>query len=232
MPSHIKERSKYKVKYFVIVTACLISLTFVMSESNAFDNEINKLQKCTDDNGYYDEVKSAIQTPIADKIIVSYTAFPSFEAESGILVFKSKNAYLLRVVTFKTSVWHGAFREYKPGHWRREPTKANYEHEVKEVSISSELAKLLQETVAKEINSKSDEGSFGFDGEAYQFSTGDNTCGETWSPNEGSQPAKLLEIFDSLRTLSSIPTDFLRQYWEYFPLMKLKAFPIRNSSKS
>ncbi len=210
--------------------ATLLLLLAVEAAASESPSPRNSLQPC-DAEDVVTEVGEIIRTPELGSVIVSFTAFPSFGTEYGLVVFKTSDAFMLRAVEFDHSVFHSAYREVRPGLFAHDPAKANIDRSIDEVEISSELAQLVHSVVAGEVATatKLPEGWFGLDGETFRFSSGNESCATTWSPDNPSRPGQLVEAMESLHNLASVPTSWLRSLWE--PSVSKKFMKLRRRDK-
>lgn len=186
--------------------------------------ELSGLVPCESSlSSYYTEVEDAIAAPSAGRIVGRFTAYPSFQSEWGIVLFDQDGRFTLRVVEFRSSIWHSAYREVKPGSFARDPAKADHTSDVDEIAISGELATLIGTVLSQEIAAAREENRrHVLDGEIFRFTSGD-TCAETWSPESGTRPGQLVAAMASLHTLSGVPTDWLRYLWEPWVARKWRA---------
>lgn len=191
--------------------------------------ETGGLEPCNSTmNAYYAEVHKVIASRPRGLIVGTFTAYPSFQPEWGAILFELEDAFILRVVEFKQSVWHSAWQESSPGQFDRDPTKAVLDRSIDEVEVSRELAQLVRQVLANEVTAASEMSTrWGLDGETYRFTSAGQSCACTWSPEAGSRPAQFIHAFESLRTLARVPTRWLRGVWESSVLAKWRGLEAR-----
>lgn len=179
----------------------------------------DSLSRCGSD--FKTEIADAVADHDTREVMLEFTSIPSFAPEWTAALIRDRDRTELRVLKFRRSVWHGAYREVRPGVFDRVPSKATYKHYTGRVTISEDTAQLLRTAVAAEI--RGDEKlQRGLDGEDYYFSTG-GRCGSAWSPDPSTASAKLIRVFDDLKIQAFLPTRLLQLFWERKVHMELVA---------
>jgi hypothetical protein len=200
----------------IIVPAIFYAFVAFALSTNASAATIDGLAPCKPGESYQMETDSVIDEARAGKVLLGFTAYPSFEPEWGIRILQNaKNESLLRVVQFKKSVWYSAYQEHAKGTFQRDPSKANLERSVHEIPVSKELLGLLLKVVGREVAAASTANAqFGLDGESYKFTAGGKSCATTWSPDSDTRAGRLVAIFEALRVLPTTPFSLFRNYRE------------------
>lgn len=175
---------------------------------------------------YERDVDQLVDTQVRGHILVSFTAFPSFDTEWGVRLIERSGRYFLRSVRFRNSVWYSSYEEYKPHSFRQNPDKADTRRTVHEVPLSIDMAALLQNLIHRELTGLSkDAPRMGLDGETYVFRDDAAHCGTTWSPEFGTPSAALVEAFESLRVQAGLPlrpVQYVRERRAYQLLLNLE----------
>jgi hypothetical protein len=155
------------------------------------------------------------------EVILSYLDLPGLQTGWGLQIIHSGDRYLLRSVRFRVD-WHGGTVEVRPHVFGPNPVQPD--PIVRTVSISGSVAEELRATVMAEI-AKADQANarMGFDGEGFYFYTEDK-CAWAWSPNWGTDPDRLADIFATLKTQSLLPTRLLQLFWEKRAVLKLNHY--------
>ena len=110
------------------------------------------------------------------------------------------------------------------GYFARDPSVVPPDPVVHEVALSPDLAGALQSVVAEEVaHVDHSNARMGLDGEGFLFyAHGD--CGFTWSPERGTRPERLVDIFENLKIQASLPSRWLQLFWEKRVLVKFIGF--------
>lgn len=210
----------------IITPAILCAVLAFTVSANASAATTDGLAPCGPDDSYRMEADSVIDEAKAGKVLLGFTAFPSFEPEWGIRILQNaKRESILRVVQFKKSVWSSAYQEHPKGTFQRDPSKANLQRSMHEIPVSEELLVLLLKVVGREVAAASAANAkFGLDGETYKFTSEGKSCATAWSPDSGTRAGKLVEIFVALKILPTTPTSLFRSYREGKIVEKLREF--------
>jgi hypothetical protein len=144
------------------------------------------------------------------RAMLSYLDLPGLQTGWGLQIVRSNDRFLLRSVQFR-SAWRG-FAEVRPGDFEANPVQPD--PIVRTVSLSSSLAEELRAAVIAEI-AKADQANarMGLDGEGFYFYAEDQ-CAWAWSPDPGTQPERLADVFANLKTQTLLPTRLLQLFWE------------------
>jgi hypothetical protein len=197
-------------------SACVTLALYALSLTAVADG----LAPCRDD-GFFDEVDGHIDAPHSGETVVSFTAIPSFQAEWGLRIIRTQDGFVLRSTQFRRSLWYGAYREVRRGRFERIPELKQPDPIVHEVSLSQDLGTALQDLVVDEIdNADSADARMGLDGEYFYYSANGH-CGSTWSPERGTRAARLVSLFETLKSQASLPTRLLQLFWEKRALAKI-----------
>jgi hypothetical protein len=194
-----------------VVTSVLAPMAGVMADG---------LAPCDGVAGYAHEFDKYINDPHPGQIVVSVVALPAFDPEWGLQIISSRNGFMLRSVQFPKSVWHGAYREVRPGYFERDPDAVPPEPIIHEVALSPDLARRLQSLVAAEVaHADPSNTRMGFDGEGFLFYA-QGGCGFAGSPDLGTRPERLVDIIKNLKIQASLPSRWLQLFWEKRVLVK------------
>src|SRR5580698_1639228 len=177
-----------------------------------------------DAEGFVDEVAGRIGESPVGETVVSFVALPAFDAEWGLQIIRDGDRFLLRSVQFKRSVWHGAYREVRPGYFERDPNAVQPEPIVRVVSLSPELAGAVRDLVVSEIgHADPSNARMGLDGEGFYFYA-NGRCATTWSPDAASRPERLVDILENLKIQAALPGRLLQAFWEKRVWVKLNYY--------
>jgi hypothetical protein len=201
-----------------IASACVAVAMFALSLRVMADG----LALCNHfDDGFLDELDGHIDAPHAGDTVVSFTAIPSFQAEWGLRIIQTADGFLLRSTQFRRSIWYDAYREVRPGRFERVPELKQPDPIVHEVSLSPGFGAQLRDLIVEEIDhADSADARMGLDGESFYYSANGH-CGFTWSPERGTRPARLVDLFENLKVQASLPTRLLQLFWEKRVLAKI-----------
>ena len=216
MRSSLERMRKVVIVGLAVITAASAPMVRVMADGLApCDRNIT---------GFAHEIDRFINDPHLGQLVVSVTALPAIDAEWGLQIIRTRDGFLLRSVQFTQSVWHNAYREVRPGYFARDPSVVPPDPVVHEVALSPDLAGALQSVVAEEVaHVDHSNARMGLDGEGFLFyAHGD--CGFTWSPERGTRPERLVDIFENLKIQASLPSRWLQLFWEKRVLVKFIGF--------
>lgn len=145
------------------------------------------------------------------EVMLSYLDLPGLWTGWGFQIVRSKEQYLLRMVQFRRDM-RGGTVELRPHVFGPNPVQPD--PFVRTVSISRSLAERLSAVAIAEI-AQADQANarMGFDGEGFFFYA-DGKCAWAWSPDPGTKPERLADIFGDLKTQSLLPTRLVQLFWE------------------
>ena len=145
------------------------------------------------------------------EVMLSYLDLPGLWTGWGFQIVRSKERYLLRTVQFRRDMRGGTI-ELRPGVFGANPVQPD--PLVRTVSISRDLAERLSAVAIAEIAQEDQANArMGFDGEGFYFYA-DGKCAWTWSPDRGTRPERLADIFRDLKTQALLPTRLVQLFWE------------------
>jgi hypothetical protein len=170
------------------------------------------LQPC--DNraaGFVEDLSGGPNGSSPGQVVLSYLDLPGLQTGWGLQIVRSNDRFLLRSVRFRRD-WRGGYVEVRPGYFEANPVQPD--PIVRTVSLSDSLAEKLRAAVIAEI-AKADQANarMGLDGEGFYFYSNDQ-CAWAWSPDPGTKPERLADIFEDLKTQSLLPTRFVQLFWE------------------
>lgn len=186
--------------------------------------------------GYETGVERQIGAELPAVPEISAITYPSFSAEWGIALVRGEEGPAVVLSELAKSYWAigwvqvdesqagnaGASNgpiitkwNYENGSapeiWAWDADAANGAVLTESRSVSTELATALQEVgrVAMASIGPRNLNCLGADGVTYDFKSGEQTCGSTWSPDANSMPGKLVGLLEQLRLLaqSSVEPD-------------------------
>jgi hypothetical protein len=144
-------------------------------------------------------------------VVVSFMDLPALWPGWGAQIVRSGGRVLLRTVQFRRD-FRGGTVEVRPGVFGTNPVQPN--PLVRTVSISGRLAEELRAVAITEI-AQADQANarMGLDGEGFYFYA-DGKCAWAWSPDPGTKPERLADIFQDLKTQPLLPTRLVQLFWE------------------
>jgi hypothetical protein len=153
-------------------------------------NHLDPVQPVPDDRflvAYENNLHKAFAEIYADSVRVSMIAQPSFTPEYSVGIVEAGDAYRVLYLREPTNLWY---------HNR---SKSPLTAERCEVGIDASLAKRLVESWRRMLLRVPSDAHIrmGLDGELYIFSMRtkkQQLSGQTWSPDEGTMPARLVDI--------------------------------------
>jgi hypothetical protein len=157
----------------------------------------------------------------AGEVVLSYLDLPGLSTGWGFQIVRSGDRFLLRTVQFRRD-FRGGTVELRPGVFGQNPVQPD--PLVRTVSISRSLAERFRAVAIVEI-AQADQANarMGLDGEGFYFYV-DGKCAWAWSPNPGTRPERLADIFRDLKTQALLPTRLVRLFWEKRTLARLNHF--------
>ncbi|OEZ58194.1 hypothetical protein [Duganella sp. HH105] len=172
--------------------AQLIFLGFFQSTALAQSS----LEPCREDfiDAYHVGVNKVIDDAVAAPSSLQLTAFPSFQAESGLRLVASRVYF----VEFQTSFWGDSYVVDRKGNGRMDFTKPRTVAKSRNALLSLDTAQRIGRMYSKAITEATQSGRMGLDGTAYVLSTGKGDCAWAWSPEPNSQNGQLIELMRRL----------------------------------
>jgi hypothetical protein len=166
--------------------------------------------------GLSDDSKS----PKAGDVMLSYLDLPGLRTGWGFQI-RSGDRFLLRTVQFRRD-FHDGMMEIRPHVFGWNPVQPD--PLVRSISISRNFAERLTAAATAEI-AQADQANarMGLDGEEFYFYA-DGKCAGAWSPDLGTKPARLADIFADLKTQALLPTRLVQLYWEKRTLARLNHY--------
>jgi hypothetical protein len=155
------------------------------------------------------------------QVMLSYLDLPGLWTGWGFQIVRSGERYLLRTVQFRRDMRGGTI-ELRPHVFGPNPVQPD--PLVRTVSISRGLAERLSAVAIAEI-AQADQANarMGFDGEGFYFYV-DGKCAWTWSPDPGTKPERLADIFQDLKTQALLPTRLMQLFWEKRVIARLNHY--------
>ena len=189
-----------------------IALTIVLIASPFFEAVADGLQPCDSRSARFSEdLSDDSKGSSPGQVMLSYLDLPGLSTGWGFQIVRSHDRFLLRTVQFRVD-WRGGYVEVRPGVFGPNPVQPD--PFVRTVSISRSLAEKLRAVVIAEM-AQADQANarMGLDGEGFYFYA-DGKCAWAWSPNPGTKPERLTDIFQDLKTLALLPTRLVQLFWE------------------
>jgi hypothetical protein len=157
----------------------------------------------------------------AGKVVLSYLDLPGLSTGWGLQIVRSSNRFLLRTVQFRRD-FRGGTVEIRPHVFGPNPVQPD--PLVRTASISRSLAERLSAvTIAEIVQADQANARMGLDGESFYFYT-EGKCAWAWSPDPGTKPERLADIFADLKTQSRLPTRLVQLFWEKRTLARLNHY--------
>jgi hypothetical protein len=155
------------------------------------------------------------------QVVLSYLDLPGLRTGWGFQIVRSGDRSLLRTVQFRRDLQGGTV-EIRPHVFGPNPVQPD--PLVRTVSISRSLAERLRAVAIAEI-AQADQANarVGFDGEGFYFYA-DGKCGWAWSPDLGTRPERLTDIFQDLKTQARLPTRLVQLFWEKRVIVRLNHY--------
>jgi len=180
------------------------------------------LQPCDSRSaGLAEDLSDDSKDASAGKVVLSYLDLPGLWTGWGFQIVRSNARYLLRTVQFRRDLRGGTI-ELRPGVFGANPVQPD--PLVRTVSISRSLAEHLRAVAIAEI-AQADQANarMGFDGEGFYFYA-DGKCAWAWSPDRGTRPERLADIFQDLKTQALLPTRLVQMFWEKRVISRLNHY--------
>lgn len=172
-------------------------------------------------SGFVEDLSDDSPGPDAGGVIISYLDLPGLQVGWGFQIVRFDQRFFLRSVQFRRD-WRGGTIEVRPHVFYANPVQPD--PLVRTVSLSASLAEKLRAIAMAEIaQADPANGRMGFDGEGLYFYA-DGKCAWAWSPDEGSDPARLADIFHDLKTQAILPTRLVQIFWEKRIFAKLNKY--------
>jgi hypothetical protein len=155
------------------------------------------------------------------EVVLSFLDLPGLSTGWGFQIVRSDDQFLLRTVQFRRDMRGGTI-ELRPGVFGSNPVQPD--PLVRTVSLSRHLAEQLRAVASAEI-AQADQANarMGFDGEGFFFYA-EGTCAWAWSPDPGTKPERLADIFQDLKTQPLLPTPLVRLFWEWRVIARLNHY--------
>ena len=161
--------------------------------------------------GLVEDLSDDSKDSSAGEVVLSYLDLPGLSTGWGFQIVHSQDRFSLRTVQFRRDL-RGGTVEVRPGVFGPNPVQPD--PLVRTVSISRSLAEELRAVTIAEI-AQADQANarMGLDGEGFYFYANDQ-CAWAWSPDPGTKPERLADIFEDLKTQSLLPTRLVQLFWE------------------
>jgi hypothetical protein len=155
------------------------------------------------------------------QVMLSYLDLPGLWTGWGFQILRAGDGFLLRTVQFRRDMRGGTIK-LRPGVFGTNPVQPD--PLVRTVSISRGLAEQLRVVTVAEI-AQADQANarMGFDGEGFYFYA-DGKCAWAWSPDPGTRPERLADIFQDLKTQALLPTRLVQLFWEKRVIARLNHY--------
>ncbi len=199
-----------------------IALTIVLVASPAVEAVADGLQPCDSwAAGFVKDLSDDSKDSSPGEVVLSYLDLPGLWTGWGFQIVRSNDRFSLRTVQFRRD-FRGGTMELRPGVFGQNPVQPD--PLVRTVSLSRRLAEQLRAVATAEI-AQADQANarMGFDGEGFYFYV-DGKCAWAWSPDPGSKPERLADIFQDLKTQPLLPTRLVQLFWEKRVLAKLNHY--------
>ena len=155
------------------------------------------------------------------QVMLSYLDLPGLSIGWGFQIIHAQNQFLLRAVQFRQAI-EGSYVELRAHVFGPNPVQPD--PFVRTVSISRNLAERLSAMATAEI-ARADQANarMGLDGEGFYFYA-DGKCAWAWSPDPGTKPERLADIFQDLKTQALLPTRLVQLFWEKRVIARLNHY--------
>jgi hypothetical protein len=180
------------------------------------------LQPCDSRSaGFAKDLSDDSKDSTAGEVVLSYLDLPGLQTGWGFQILRSNGRFLLRTVQFRRDMRGGTI-ELRPGVFGANPVQPD--PVVRTVSISRHLAEELRAVATAEI-AQADQANarMGFDGEGFFFYA-DGKCAWAWSPDPGTKPERLADIFGDLKTQALLPARLVQLFWEKRVIARLNQY--------
>jgi hypothetical protein len=173
------------------------------------------------DAGLVKDLSDDSKRSSAGEVVLSYLDLPGLSMGWGLQIVRFGERYLLRTVQFRRD-FRGGTVEIRPHVFGPNPVQPD--PLVRTVSISRSLAERLSAVAIAEI-AQADQANarMGLDGEGFYFYA-DGKCGWAWSPDPGTRPERLTDIFQDLKTQPRLPTRLVQLFWERRVITRLNHY--------
>jgi hypothetical protein len=199
-----------------------IALMIALAAVSASKATADGLQPCDSRSaGLAEDLSDDSKDSRAGEVVLSYLDLPGLSTGWGLQIVRSGDRFLLRTVQFRRD-FHGGTMEIRPHVFGPNPVQPD--PLVRTVSISRSLAEELRAVALGEI-AQADHANarMGLDGEDFYFYA-DGKCGAAWSPDRGTKPERLADIFADLKTQARLPTRLVQLFWEKRVLVRLNQY--------
>jgi hypothetical protein len=171
--------------------------------------------------GLVEDFSDDSKDSLAGEVVLSYLDLPGLSIGWGLQIVRSNDRFSLRTLQFRRDMRGGTI-EVRPGVFGANPVQPD--PLVRTVSISRGLAERLSAVAIAEI-AQADQANarMGFDGEGFYFYV-DGKCAWAWSPDRGTRPERLADIFQDLKTQALLPTRLVQLFWEKRTLARLNHY--------
>ena len=190
----------------------LSALVIGLALSSVMTAKANGLVPCDSRSaGLVEDLSDDSKAPSPGEVVLSYLDLPGLQIGWGLQLIRFDNRFVLRSVQFRRD-WRGGYIEVRPGVFGANPVQPD--PLVRTVSLSASLAERLRAIAIAEIaHADQTNARMGLDGEGFYFYA-DGKCAWVWSPDKGSDPARLADIFHDLKTQALLPTRLVQLFWE------------------
>jgi hypothetical protein len=199
-----------------------VALTIVLLASPTIEAVADGLQPCDSRAASLaEDLSGDPKDSSPGEVVLSFMDLPALRAGWGFQIVRSGGRVLLRTVQFRRD-FRGGYVELRPGYFAANPVQPD--PLVRTVSLSTRLAEELRAVAIAEI-AQADQANarMGFDGEGFYFYA-DGKCAWAWSPDPGSKPERLADIFGDLKTQSLLPTRLVQLFWEKRVIARLNHY--------
>ena len=200
----------------------LIGLVIVIGAASISTARAEGLQPCDSRaQGLVEDLSDDSKVSDPGEAILSFLDLPALSTGWGLQIVRSRERFLLRMVQFRRD-FRGGRMEIRPHVFGWNPVQPD--PLVRTVSISRGLAERLGAVVTAEIaHPDQADTRGGFDGEEFFFYAG-GKCGGAWSPDLGTRPELLADIFQDLKTQALLPTRLVQLFWEKRTVARLNLY--------
>jgi hypothetical protein len=208
-----------KVRMRVLVP---LSLVISLTAASVMTAKADGLVPCDSRSaGLVEDLSDDAKNSGPGQVVLSYLDLPGLWTGWGFEIVRSEARYLLRTVQFRRDL-RGGVIELRPGVFGANPVQPD--PLVRTVSMSRSLAERLRAVAIAEI-ARADQANarMGLDGEGFYFYA-DGKCAWAWSPDPGTKPERLADIFADLKTQALLPTRLVQLFWEERVIARLNHY--------
>lgn len=179
----------------ILVIGFLCNRTYAQGELEPCDNEF--------EDEYYASVDRVISEAVGRRAQLQLTTTPSFKPESGVRLIGT-DVYF---VQFLNSFWAEANYFDEAGYGHTDYAKPRITTMVRHAPLNPELAKRVEQVFLQSIANTKRSDDFRLDGVTYRFSTDQNNCGATWSPDPESHSGHLVSLVSLLERHAGLESE-------------------------